>query len=48
MNTILPQAAPIFPETLLPVAMAPVSALPTLWQQDRIARLTALAPEDAS
>jgi len=27
--------------------MAPVTAVPALWQQDRIARLTALAPEDA-
>jgi hypothetical protein len=47
MESILPQTAPILPTAPLPVAMAPVSALPALWRQDRIARLTALAPEDA-
>jgi hypothetical protein len=47
MAPIIPQAAPIPPEAPLPVAMPPVSALPALWRQDRIARLTALAPEDA-
>jgi hypothetical protein len=28
--------------------MSPVSAIPALWQEDRIARLTALTPEDAA
>ncbi len=45
MHPILPQATPT--RAPLPVTMPPVSAIPALWQQDRIARLTALTPEDA-
>ena len=37
----------ILSETPAPVALHPVSAIPAPWQQDRIARLTALTPEDA-
>ena len=51
MNPIFPRAARILPKAPLPVAMAPVNAVPALWQQDRnarIARVTALAPEDAA
>jgi hypothetical protein len=48
MDPIIPQPALILPAPPNPVAMAPVSAIPALWEQDRIARLTALAPEDAA
>jgi hypothetical protein len=48
MHPILPQAAPILPQAPLPAAIAPASTIPTPWHQDRIARLTALAPEDAA
>jgi hypothetical protein len=48
MDPIFPQHVLILPGAPIPVAMAPVSAIPALWQQDRIARLTALAPEDAA
>jgi hypothetical protein len=41
MDAILPQPALILPAP-------PVSAIPVLWQQDRIARITALAAEDAA
>ena len=48
MHPIFPQPAPILPAVPLPVVMAPVDAVPTLWHQDRIARITALAPQDAA
>jgi hypothetical protein len=50
MDPILPQpalSAPLSLSAPLPLTMPPVSAIPSLWQQDRIARITALAPEDA-
>lgn len=48
MDPIFPQPAPILTAAPIPVPMPPVSAIPALWRQDRIARLTALAPEDAA
>ena len=50
MDPILPQpalSAPLSLSAPLPLTIPPVSAIPSLWQQDRIARITALAPEDA-
>jgi hypothetical protein len=48
MDPILPQPALILPAPPVPITIPPVSAIPALWQQDRIARLTALTPEDAA
>jgi hypothetical protein len=48
MDPIFPQPAPNLPAAKLPIVIAPVNAIPALWQQDRIARLTALAPQDAA
>jgi hypothetical protein len=39
---------PILPQAPLPAAIAPVSASPAPWHQDRTARLTAPAPQDAA
>jgi hypothetical protein len=48
MDPILPQPALILPAAPIPVPLPPLSAIPALWQQDRIARLTALTPQDAT
>ncbi len=48
MDPIFPQPTPILPAVPLPITMAPASAISALWQEDRIARLTVLAPEDAA
>jgi hypothetical protein len=48
MDPIFPQPALILPAASVPITMPPVSAIPAAWQQDRIARLTALAPEHAT
>jgi hypothetical protein len=48
MDTIIPQPALIHPPAPLPAATTPASAISAHGQQDRIARLTALAPEDAA
>jgi hypothetical protein len=46
MDLIFPQPTLILPGAPLPMTMAPVSAVSLAWQQDRISRLAALAPED--
>jgi hypothetical protein len=48
MDIIFPQPALILPAPPRPVGMGPVSAIPALRRQDRIAQLTALNPEDAA
>ncbi len=48
MDPIFPQSALIPPRVPVPITMAPVSGIPALWQQDRIARVAALTPEDAA
>ncbi len=48
MDPIFSQPALILPAAPIPVPAPPVSAIPALWQQDRIARLAALTPEDAA
>jgi len=48
MDPIFPQHALTRPPARLPTTTPPVSAVPALCQQDRIARLAALAPEDAA
>ena len=48
MDPISPQHALTRPPARLPATTPPVSAVPALCQQDRIARLTALTPEDAA
>ena len=48
MDPIIPQPALIPPAPLISVPTSPAGAIPARWQQDRIARLTALAPEDAA
>jgi hypothetical protein len=51
MDPIFPQPPLPLPAAFpvpVPVTMAPASALPAARQQDRISRLTALAPEDAA
>jgi hypothetical protein len=47
MDPIFPQPTLILPAPPSPVTMPPVSAISSFCQQDRIARLAALTPEDA-
>jgi hypothetical protein len=48
MDPMFPQPRLIVPAAPVPMTMAPVSATPAAWQEDRIARLTALTPEDTA
>lgn len=48
MDPIFSQPELILPASPSPVGIPPVSPIPALWRQDRIARLTALTPEDAA
>jgi hypothetical protein len=48
MDPIFPQPALILPAARIPIAMPSVSAIPALWQQDRIGRIAALGPEEAA